>query len=88
MDNNKVQFHRPSAVNRYLEIAKQTKVPLAVYFSDGEVLDECLVMESDTFNLLLKVVATGLEVIATRSTIKKITSTAENNFLHKRKVAQ
>ena len=83
--NNTTQMHRPSPVNRYLEIAKQTKTPLAIYFADGDVIPSCVLMEVDSLNLLVKTVdldgdkAAGVESIITRSTIKRITSTLEHN---------
>jgi len=84
---NKVQLHRPSPVNRYLEIAKQTKLPLAVYFNDGDVIPSCLILESDTLNLLVKTIdfdkepMVGEEFVITRASIKKI-GTAERNHNH------
>lgn len=85
MDNNKVQQHRPSPVNRYLEIAKQTSLPLAVYFADGEVIDNCVIMEMDSLNLLVRIwhdMPQGKfsEAVLNRSTIKKITSAAEHQY--------
>jgi hypothetical protein len=85
---NKVQLHRPSPVNRYLEIAKQTKMPLAIYFNDGEVIPSCIILELDSINLLvksvdLKNVSVGVESVLTRSSIKRITSALEREYTFK-----
>ncbi|MGB7600351.1 MAG: hypothetical protein WBM24_08605 [Candidatus Sulfotelmatobacter sp.] len=83
--NNTTQMHRPSPVNRYLDIAKQTKVPLAIYFADGDVIPSCIIVEVDSLNLLVKTVdldgekAVSQEFVITRACIKKIGSTLEHN---------
>lgn len=79
-NDNRHPAQKPSGPNKYLQLAMLTKVPLAIYFSDGEVVDDCILMELDTLNLLVKVVGSGQEMVVTRSTIKKIVTTAENNY--------
>ncbi len=77
MNNNNPRHpaQRPSGPNAYLQICLLTKVPLTIHFTDGEIVKECLLVQMDTLNLLLKVVATGQEFVVTRSNIKKIEST-------------
>ena len=83
--NNTTQMHRPSPVNRYLDIAKQTKTPLAIYFADGDVIPACVLIEADSLNLLVRTVdldgvkVAGEEFVITRASIKKIGSTLEHN---------
>jgi hypothetical protein len=83
--NTTTQMHRPSPVNRYLDIAKATKTPLAIYFADGDVIPSCVLLEVDSLNLLIKTVdldgvkLPGDEFVITRATIKKIGSTLEHN---------
>lgn len=78
--DNRHPAQKPSGPNKYLQLAMLTKVPLAIHFTDGEVIDECLLMELDTLNLLVKVVNTQQEMVITRSSIKKIVTTAEHNY--------
>jgi hypothetical protein len=82
MDNNNLRHpaQRPSGPNKFLQLVMLTGTPVAIYFTDGEVVDECLLVELDTLNLLVKVVATGREMVVTRSTIKKIVSMAEDRY--------
>ena len=67
---------QPSGPNKYLHIAVQTKVPLSIYFVDGEVIEVCCIMSLDTFNLLVTVLNTEMtpshEVVVVRSSIKKL----------------
>lgn len=67
---------QPSGPNKFLHIAIQTKVPLAIHFNDGEVVPLCIVLSLDTLNLLVNVVNTDLtpshDMVVTRSSIKKI----------------
>ena len=88
MNNNDTRHpaQKPSGPNKYLQLAMLTKVPLAIYFTDGEVVDECLLMELDTLNLLVKVVSSGEEMVITRSTIKKIVTTLENESKRQRSI--
>jgi hypothetical protein len=84
MDNNKIQAHRPSAVNRYLDIARATKTPLAIHFADGEVIPSCIILEMDTLNLLIKTVDLtevkfGEDSVVTRASIKRITPALDNH---------
>jgi hypothetical protein len=81
MNNNFKDNRHPaqqvSGPNKFLHIAMQTKVPLDIYFNDGEVLRSCIVMALDTLNLLVRVVdlnkaEVGEEAVITRSSIKKI----------------
>jgi hypothetical protein len=78
--DNRHPAQRISGPNKYLQLAMLTKVPLAIHFNDGEVVAECLLMELDTLNLLVKVVCSGQEMVVTRSSIKKIITTAEHNY--------
>ena len=81
--NNNDQRHpaqKPSGPNKYLQLAMLTKVPLAIHFSDGEVVNECILLELDTLNLLVQVVGSKQEMVCTRSTIKKIVTQAEQNY--------
>ena len=71
---------KPSGPNKYLQLAMLGKVPMAIHFTDGEVVNECLLLELDTLNLLVKVVDSQQEMVVTRSSIKKIVTTAENNY--------
>lgn len=74
-----------SGPNKYLQLARQTKCPLVIYFADGSVIPSCILMEVDTLNLLIKTVdldggkAAGEEFVITRASIKKIGSTLEHN---------
>jgi hypothetical protein len=43
-------------------------------------MSACLLLELDTLNLLVKDVASGLEMVVTRSTIKKITPTPGHDY--------
>jgi hypothetical protein len=81
MNNNFKDNRHPaqqvSGPNKFLHIAMQTKVPLDIYFNDGEVLKSCVIMELDTFNLLVRVVdlnkaSVAEQAVITRSSIKKI----------------
>jgi hypothetical protein len=79
MNNNNVRHpaHKPSGPNAYLQICLLTKVPLVIHFNDGEIVPECLLIQFDTLNLLVKVADTQQEMICTRSTIKKIIATTQ-----------
>jgi hypothetical protein len=73
-----------SGPNKYLQLALQTKTPLAIHFNDGEVIPSCIILETDSFNLLIKSVdlnggPAGEESVVTRASIKRITSTLEHN---------
>lgn len=80
MNNNYVDNRHPaqqvSGPNKYLHIAMQTGVPLAIHFTDGEEIPLCVIVALDTFNLLVSVKNPDLtpsqEMVVTRSTIKKI----------------
>ena len=67
---------QPSGPNKFLHIAMQTKVPLAIHFTDGEVVPLCIIVSIDTFNLLVNVLNADLtpsqDMVVTRSSIKKI----------------
>jgi hypothetical protein len=85
MNNNDPRHpaQTPSGPNMYLQLARQTKTPLAIYFTDGEVIPSCIIVELDSANLLIKTVdlknvCTGEESIITRASIKRITSTLEH----------
>jgi hypothetical protein len=72
-----------SGPNKYLQLALQTKTPLAIHFNDGDVIPSCVILEIDSFNLLVKTVdlknaTAGAESIITRASIKRITSTLEH----------
>jgi hypothetical protein len=87
MNNNDPQHpaKQASGPNKYLQLALQTKCPLAIYFADGSVIPSCVLLEIDSFNLLVKTVdfdnepMLGEEFVITRATIKKIGSTLEHN---------
>ena len=86
MNNNDPRHpaQTPSGPNKYLQLARQTKTPLAIHFNDGEVIPSCIILELDSFNLLIKTVdlnggAAGEESVVTRASIKRITSTLEHN---------
>jgi hypothetical protein len=91
MNNNDPQHpaRTLSGPNKYLQLALQTKTPLAIHFNDGEVLPSCIILEIDSFNLLIKTVdLTGSgkaseESVVTRASIKRITSTLEHEHEHK-----
>jgi hypothetical protein len=74
-----------SGPNKYLQLARQTKCPLAIHFADGTIIPSCVLLEVDTLNLLVKTVdldglnPAGEEFVITRAAIKKIGSTAEHN---------
>jgi|HubBroStandDraft_5_1064220.scaffolds.fasta_scaffold570278_2 hypothetical protein len=80
MNNNdpKHPAQTPSGPNKYLQLARQTKCPLAIHFNDGEVIQSCIIMELDGFNLLIKTLdlsaaTVGEEMVISRSSVKKIT---------------
>lgn len=82
--NNNVRDTRhpaqqPSGPNKFLQLAKLGKAPLAIHFTDGEVIPECILLEFDTLNLLVTVIG-GNDLVITRSTVKKIITTAEHNY--------
>ena len=86
MNNNNPQHpaRQMSGPNKYLQLALQTKTPLAIYFTDGEVTPSCVILEIDSFNLLVRTVdlqnaSVGAESIINRASIKRITSTLEHN---------
>jgi hypothetical protein len=86
MNNNNPQHpaRQASGPNKYLQLAMQTKTPLAIHFNDGDVIPSCIILELDSFNLLIKTVdldggAAGEESVVTRASIKRITSTLEHN---------
>ncbi len=70
---------QPSGPNKFLHIAMQTKVPLAIHFTDGEVISPCIIAALDTFNLLVTTLnpdfTPSQDVVVVRSSIKKIVST-------------
>jgi hypothetical protein len=78
MNNNwtKHPAQQVSGPNKYLHIAMETKVPLAIHFNDGEIVSQCVITSMDTFNLLVSVLHPDLtpshEMVVTRSSIKKI----------------
>jgi hypothetical protein len=80
MNNNDTRHpaQKSSGPNKYLQLALLTNVPLTIHFADGEVISECLLIELDTLNLLVRVVSSGTEMVITRSTIKKIVTAQEN----------
>lgn len=89
MNNNNPQHpaRQMSGPNKYLQLALQTKTPLAIHFNDGEVIPSCVLLEIDSFNLLVKTVdlknaSVGKESIITRASIKQITSTLEHEHEH------
>ena len=85
MNNNDLQHpaRQMSGPNKYLQLALQTKTPLAIHFNDGDVIPSCVILEIDSFNLLVKTVdlknaTAGAESVITRASIKRITSTLEH----------
>jgi hypothetical protein len=74
-----------SGPNKYLQLARATKCPLAIHFADGDVIPSCILLEVDTLNLLVKTVdfekdpMVGEEFVITRVSIKKIGATLEHN---------
>jgi len=81
MNNNDPRHpaQTPSGPNKYLQLARQTKTPLAIYFNDGTVIPSCVILELDSFNLLIKTVdldscEPGVESVVTRAVIKHITA--------------
>ena len=78
MNNNwtKHPAQQVSGPNKYLHIAMETKVPLAIHFNDGEMVPLCIITALDTLNLLVSVLNPDLtpwhEMVVTRSSIKKI----------------
>ena len=74
MNNNNPRHpaQKPSGPNAYLQICLVTKVPINIHFTDGEIVAGCLLVQFDTLNLLVQVIATGQEMIVTRSSVKKI----------------
>lgn len=86
--NNNVRDTRhpaqqPSGPNKFLQLAKLSGAPLAIYFTDGEVIDESLLLEFDTLNLLVTVVKTKQDLVITRATVKKIVTAAEYSYQSK-----
>ena len=88
MNNNDTRHpaQKPSGPNKYLQLALLTNVPLTIHFADGEVINECLLIELDTLNLLVKVISSGEEMVITRSTIKKIVTTLEHESKRQRSI--
>jgi hypothetical protein len=89
MNNNDPRHpaQTPSGPNKYLQLARQTKCPLAIYFADGDVIPSCVIVEFDSNNLLVKTIdlkniSAGEESILTRASIKRITSTLEHERDH------
>ena len=88
MNNNWKDTRHPaqqvSGPNKYLHIAMQTRLPLAIHFNDGEVVPVCIISALDTLNLLVTVLNTDLtpshEMVVTRSSIKKIVTSVEHNY--------
>jgi hypothetical protein len=78
--DNRHPAQKPSGPNGYLQICLVTGVPLALHFADGEVIEECVLVQFDSLNLLVKIVSSQQEMIVTRSSLKKIVTTAENNY--------
>lgn len=86
MNNNDPRHpaQQVSGPNKYLQLARATKCPLAIHFADGDVIPSCILLEVDTLNLLIKTVdldgeiAVGEEAVITRASIKKITSALEH----------
>lgn len=80
MNNNYIDTRhpaqQPSGPNKFLHIAMQTKLPLAIHFTDGEVIPLCRIVSLDTLNLLVNVLNSDLtpsqDMVVTRSSIKKI----------------
>lgn len=87
MNNNDPRHpaQQVSGPNKYLQLARATKTPLAIYFADGGVIPACVLLEVDTLNLLVQTVdldgekAAGEEFVITRASIQKIGSTLEHN---------
>ena len=87
MNNNDPRHpaQQVSGPNKYLQLARQTKCPLAIYFADGDVIPSCVILEVDTLNLLVKTIDVdkdemmGKEFVITRSSIKKIGVTLGHN---------
>jgi len=79
-NDNRHPAQKPSGPNGYLQICLVTGVPLALHFADGEVIEECVLVQFDSLNLLVKIVSSQQEMIVTRSSLKKIVTTAENNY--------
>ena len=78
--DNRHPAQKPSGPNGYLQICLVTGVPLALHFADGEVIEECVLVQFDSLNLLVKIVSSQQEMIVTRSSLKKIVTTAEHNY--------
>jgi hypothetical protein len=86
MNNNDPRHpaQQVSGPNKYLQLARQTKCPLAIYFADGDVIPSCILLEVDTLNLLIKTIdlrgggKVGEESIITRASIKRITTALEH----------
>lgn len=87
MNNNDPRHpaQQVSGPNKYLQLARATKCPLAIHFADGDVIPSCILLEVDTLNLLVKTVdfqknpMMGEEFVITRASIKKIGATLEHN---------
>lgn len=89
MNNNIKDTRHPaqqiSGPNKYLQLAKISASLMAIYFNDGDHIPSCVLLEFDTLNLLVKTVdlkceKPAEEMVITRSSIKKIVTTAENNY--------
>lgn len=85
MNNNDPRHpaQQVSGPNKYLQLARQTKCPLAIYFADGDVIPSCILLEVDTLNLLIKTIdidggRMGEESIITRASIKRISTALEH----------
>jgi hypothetical protein len=87
MNNNDPRHpaQQVSGPNKYLQLARATKCPLAIYFNDGGVIPSCILLEVDTLNVLVKTVdldgvnPAGEEFVITRAAIQKIGSALEHN---------
>ena len=55
----------------YLHLASRRKIPISVYFLDGEVVPLALIKQVGIFTLLLTVPAAG-EVLVYKNALKKI----------------
>jgi len=89
MNNNDPRHpaQTPSGPNKYLQLARQTKCPLAITFDDGEVIPSCIILELDSLSLLIKTVdlngdKAGTESVINRHLIKRITSAVEHSYNH------
>lgn len=86
MDRNQPIYRRPGAPradrkppapdhDAYLKAACDSRIPIAVFFLDGEVIERATVRQVHMFTVLLEV--GGADVLVYKNALKKITSVSK-----------